>query len=117
MFNVNKIYFYIVFLSLITLFSCKKDVDEKGPEIKFNSPTENQTFNVYDYVTVNATVTDDVKISSVAVSLLDVNQNYAHTTLPVTVSSPSMTLKAGARFRRRGCRPAGIARKCATALR
>lgn len=92
MFNVNKIYFYIVFLSLISLFSCKKDVDEKGPEIKFNTPTENQTFNVYDYVTVNATVTDDVKISSVAVSLLDVNQNYAHITLPVTVSSPSMTL-------------------------
>lgn len=92
MFNVDKIYFYIVFLSLITLFSCKKDVDERGPEIKFNTPIENQTFNAYDYVTVNATVTDDVKISSVAVSLLDVNQGYAHVTLPVAVSSPSMTL-------------------------
>lgn len=77
---------------MITLFSCKKDVDERGPEIKFNTPIENQTFNVYDYVTVNATVTDDVKISSVAVSLLDVNQNYAHVTLPVSVSSPAMTM-------------------------
>lgn len=92
MFNVNKIYFYIVFLSVITLFSCKKDVDERGPEIKFNTPIENQTFNVYDYVTVNATVTDEVKLSSVSVSLLDASQNYAHVTLPVTVSSPSMTV-------------------------
>ena len=79
-------------MSLITLFSCKKDVDKRGPEIKFNTPIENQTFNVYDYVTVNATVTDEVKLSSVSVSLLDAGQNYAHVTLPVTVSSPSMTL-------------------------
>ena len=41
---------------------------------------------------MNATVTDDVKISSVSVSLMDAGQHLAHITVPVSVSSPSMTL-------------------------
>lgn len=92
MFNVNKIYFYLVLLSISIFFSCKKDVDERGPEITFNTPFENQTFNVNSYVTVNATVTDNVKISAVSVSLLDASQNFAHITVPASVASPSMTL-------------------------
>jgi len=92
MFNVNKIYFSIAFLSVLIFFSCKKDADVKGPEIKFNTPIENQTFNVNTYVNVNATVTDETRISSVSVSLLDVNEHFAHITLPATVSSPNMTL-------------------------
>ncbi len=76
---------------ILGLFSCKKDVDTKGPEIKFNTPVENQTFNVNSYVTVNATVTDENKISAVSISLLDASQNFAHITVPVSVSSPSMT--------------------------
>lgn len=91
MFNVNKIHFYIVLLSFSVLFACKKDVDDRGPEITFNTPLENQTFNVNDYVTVNATVTDNVKISAVSVSLLDANQGFAHITVPISVTSPSMT--------------------------
>ena len=74
------------------MFSCKKDNDESGPKITFNTPVENQTFNVYDYVTVNATVTDETKITEVSVSLLDANENYAHVSIPVSVSSPSMTV-------------------------
>ncbi|MCX6297091.1 MAG: Ig-like domain-containing protein, partial [Bacteroidetes bacterium] len=77
---------------IISLFSCKKGTDEKGPIITFNTPTVNQTFNVNDYVTVNATVTDDTKITSVSVSLLDANEHLAHLTIPVSVSSPTMTL-------------------------
>lgn len=92
MFNVNKIYFSITFLSVLALFSCKKDVDVTGPVITFNSPLENQTFNVNTYVNVNASVTDETKISSVSVSLLDASENFAHITVPVTVSSPSMTV-------------------------
>ena len=79
-------------MTVLALFSCKKDVDDKGPEITFNTPLENQTFNVNDYVTVNATVTDNVKISAVSVSLLDADQHFAHITVPLTVSSPSMTV-------------------------
>lgn len=92
MLGVNKIYSYLSFLLIICLFSCKKDTDESGPKITFNTPIENQTFNVYDYVTVNATVTDDIKITEVSVSLLDANENYAHVTIPVSVSSPTMTV-------------------------
>lgn len=92
MFHVNKIYTLISVLSIFLLFSCKKEVDEKGPEITFVSPVENQTFNVYGYVTVNATVTDETKLTDVSVSLLDADQHFAHITVPVTVSSPSMTI-------------------------
>ena len=92
MFNVNKIYSFICCIVVLGLFSCKKDVDVTGPVIRFNIPLENQTFNVNTYVNVNATVTDESRISTVSVSLLDANENYAHITVPVSVSSPSMTL-------------------------
>ncbi len=92
MFNVNKIYFSTALLAISLLFSCKKEQDETGPEIVFHSPAENQTFNVNDYVTVNATVTDHLKIKAVSVTLEDANQGYAHVTVPVTVTSPTMNL-------------------------
>ncbi|HEY0029296.1 MAG TPA: hypothetical protein VGC65_00945 [Bacteroidia bacterium] len=89
---MNKIYFLSVFLLVLSLFSCKKDEDEFGPKVTFSSPVENQSFNVYDYVSVTATVTDDTKIETVSVSLTDANQAAVHITVPVSVSSPSMTL-------------------------
>lgn len=72
--------------------SCKKDKDETGPVIKFNTPVENQSFNVYDYVNVNASIKDDTRLTSVSVSLLDANENFAHVSVPVPFTSPSMTL-------------------------
>ena len=67
-------------------------MDETGPVIKINTPLENQTFDVNTYVNVSGTVTDETRITAVSVSLLDINQNFAHITVPVSVSSPSMTL-------------------------
>ncbi len=89
---VNKIYFILIFLILTGLMSCKKDKDETGPVITFNTPVENQSFNVYDYVNVNASIKDDTRLTSVSVSLLDANENFAHVSVPVPFTSPSMTL-------------------------
>ncbi len=77
---------------LTGLISCKKDIDETGPVIKVNTPFENQSFNVYDYVAVNASITDDTRLTAVSVSLLNANEGFAHVSVPVPITSPSMTL-------------------------
>ena len=87
---VKKKYFNLAIILLSFLFSCKKD-DVNGPVIKFNTPAENQTYNVYDPVTVNASVSDETKISSISVSLVDAQQNPAHVTIAVPVTGSSMT--------------------------
>lgn len=89
---VNKKYIFPGLMIILSLFSCKKDADEFGPKVTFSSPVENQTFNAYEYVTVTASVTDETKIESVSVSLLDAQQVAVHITIPVGVSSPSMTV-------------------------
>ena len=88
---VNKNYVGILLL-IICLYSCKKDEDATGPKITFSTPIENQTFNVYDYVTVNATVTDEHKITAISISLVDADQHLVHVTVPLPVSSPSTSI-------------------------
>jgi hypothetical protein len=89
---VNKKYLFLFPLLLLCLFSCKKDQDVTAPKVIFSSPLENQSFNVYDYVNVKATVTDETRLESLSVTLLDAGHIPVHTTVPVTVSSPSMDL-------------------------
>ncbi|MGZ4033990.1 MAG: Ig-like domain-containing protein, partial [Bacteroidia bacterium] len=87
----NK-YLSLVVILITFLFSCKKDDDVTGPKVIFNNPIENQVFNVFGNVTVNASVTDETKIASLSVSLVDASQQLVHVTIPITVtSSPSMT--------------------------
>ncbi|MGZ4078592.1 MAG: hypothetical protein ACXVED_10335 [Bacteroidia bacterium] len=82
----------LVVILITFLFSCKKDDDVTGPKVIFNNPIENQVFNVFGNVTVNASVTDETKIASLSVSLVDASQQLVHVTIPITVtSSPSMT--------------------------
>lgn len=79
-------------LLIMIVFSCKKDKDESSPSIIFHSPAENQSYNVFDIATVNATVIDDNKIVSINVNLLDNQHNNAHAAVSVNVSSsPSFT--------------------------
>jgi hypothetical protein len=78
---------------LVLVISCKKDNDESGPTIVFNTPQENQTFNVFDPVIVNATISDENKITAVSIALLDNQRNQVHASLAVPVaSSPRFTL-------------------------
>jgi hypothetical protein len=59
------------FCSLIT--SCKKDEDISDPSISFVSPIENQSFNVPNTIIIQAAITDDSKISSVNINLVNEN--------------------------------------------
>jgi hypothetical protein len=89
---VKKKYFGFAIILLSFLVSCKKDDDGNGPEVKFNTPLENQTFNIYDPVTVNASVSDQTKLATVSISLEDAQGTPAYITIPVSVTSPSMTI-------------------------
>ncbi|MCW3104401.1 MAG: hypothetical protein JWO09_2841 [Bacteroidetes bacterium] len=82
----------LFFLMLAALFSCKKETDEAGPEVSFHTPFDNQSFMVYDNVPVSASISDESKITSVSVTLVDVNHIPVHTSVSTSVTSPSMTL-------------------------
>src|ERR1700746_4127123 len=87
--HLVKKYFCIFPILLLFLFSCRKEEDISAPKITFSSPVENQVFNVYDHVPVKASVTDNTKLTSISVSLVDASQSLVHITVPVPVSSPS----------------------------
>lgn len=81
-----------IFCLAVCLCSCKKDTDEKGPEVTFQAPLDNQSFNAFADVNVNATVSDETEITSVVVSLVDINHVSVHVSVSVPVTSPSMTV-------------------------
>lgn len=85
---------YITFLfAVLFSFSCRKtETDELGPVVLFNTPTENQSFNVYDNITINATVSDETAISLVSVSLVNAQYIPVLSAIALPVSSPSMTI-------------------------
>lgn len=85
---------YITFFaSVLFSFSCRKaDVDELGPIVLFNTPNENQTFNVYDNISINATVSDETAITFVSVSLVNAQYIPVLNAVALPVSSPSMTI-------------------------
>jgi hypothetical protein len=89
---VNKKYQYLSLLLLLTLFSCKKDEDVTAPKVTFTNPIENQSFTVYDYVNVKASVTDETRLEAVSVTLLDAAHIPVHITVPVSVTSASMNV-------------------------
>jgi hypothetical protein len=85
---------YITFGALVLFsFSCKKaETDELGPVVLFNTPTENQPFNVYDNISINATISDETAITFVSVSLVNAQYIPVLSAVALPVSSPSMTI-------------------------
>lgn len=62
---------------VIFLFvSCKKD-DTKPPTIIITSPAQFSTHDVFDHITITADVSDDKKIESVSVRIIDPSGNNA----------------------------------------
>lgn len=76
----------------VLMFSCKKETDKVRPQITFHSPLENQFFNVYDQIEIKADITDETKITSATLSLVDANYLPVGISIPITVSSPAMTV-------------------------
>jgi hypothetical protein len=85
--------FFYLSLPLILIFAgCKKEKDTTKPVITFSSPSENQTFNVFDVVNVVASVSDETELTEVNISLVDGARNQKHTLLQLGVSSNSLSV-------------------------
>ena len=70
--KTSKIDFLPWFVLFIFL-GCKKEKDEVSPTIVLTSPTENNFFNVGEFIGVKGKVTDDNNIEYVKINLLDEN--------------------------------------------
>lgn len=71
---------FIVF-SLLFFFSCSKDKDEQKPIVTITSPVYMQSINGFDTIIVRGTVTDNVNIKSISISLKDNNNIPALSTI------------------------------------
>lgn len=81
------------FVGVLFSFSCKKaEKDELGPVVVFNTPSENQSFSVFNNITISATVSDETAITFVSVSLVNAQYVPVSAAVSLPVSSPSMTI-------------------------
>jgi hypothetical protein len=62
----------LLLIASALLFSCKKK-DTDTPVIIINSPYENQSFTVFDSISVSAIITDNLQITSIDMVLTDEN--------------------------------------------
>lgn len=60
---------------MIISISCNKQKDEEAPVIVFSSPQTNSEYDIYDTITVKATVTDNEKVEYISISLTDQENN------------------------------------------
>ncbi len=80
----------LVLMSCIN--SCKKDEDTEPPRISISSPYENAIYNVFDVVSVQASISDNRQLELVNVGLLDAQMNVAYISVPATIASPSTSI-------------------------
>ena len=68
--NLRQV-FIIISVLLVIVLSCKKEEDTQHPVITIYSPAINRQFDVLDTILVEAAITDDIKIISVKVVLVN----------------------------------------------
>ncbi len=74
------------------LADCKKEKkDTTSPLISISSPGGGQIFNMFDTMAVTAHVSDETKLTSVVVSLNDLNNIPVQNTIPITIQSKDFT--------------------------
>lgn len=61
---------FIILLTAI-LYGCKKDEDTLSPVVNIISPYDNQSFNVYDTMSIYAEVSDDNQLTAISVGLVN----------------------------------------------
>ena len=64
----------ILLLLLLSVASCKKNIDEQIPDVTINSPYENQQFSVFDTIQINAKAEDETTLEKIEVILTDANR-------------------------------------------
>jgi len=82
---------YIV-LSLLIFFSCKKDEDTSPPIIQIINPPSNSHFSVTDTIQITAEISDNIKITSVSVYILNDKAQNISGTQSFTVDAQKFTL-------------------------
>lgn len=80
------------FLFIFFLLSCKKDKkDAQAPVIGCFSPAINQHYKMFDTIIVNAQVTDNEHLSSLNVTLTDLNHTPLQASYAVPIQSAGFT--------------------------
>ena len=74
------------------MLGCKKDKDAQAPIVKIISPNENQNFMVGDTIQLNFEITDETKIESVNISIVDENQ------IPILPTSLLLNISNGSKL-------------------
>ncbi|MHC1708189.1 MAG: hypothetical protein AB9842_11815 [Bacteroidales bacterium] len=89
MFNPSKISLWCLsfILSLFILCSCQKDNQAVDPVINYFLPSENQIFNVFDTILVNASVTSEEQLTGLMVGLVSENLVPVLETYPISINS------------------------------
>ena len=82
----------LIFILSLQLFACKKEKDEDGPKITFITPLDYENYATYDIISFRADISDETRIATANITLVDENYVPVHTTLPFTVTSPAMTV-------------------------
>jgi len=90
---LKKLVSYTAFSLLIFfLGACKKEKkDTTSPLISISSPASGQTYNMFDTLLVTAHVSDETQLTSVVVSLNDLNNIPVQNTVPVTLQGKDFT--------------------------
>lgn len=88
--NVRSLIMIFIFTGIFGV-SCKKDIDTTSPSISISSPSTSSSYNVFDTITVTATVTDDEKLESIVIRLLDQDQVPVLPTISVSAGSNSVS--------------------------
>lgn len=84
---------FLLFLSVITMVSCKKEKDEIFPTVSIISPQSGQTISVDSSLIVQVSVSDNKNVESVVLRLYDnLNRQYVNGSKTVYVNKPSADL-------------------------
>lgn len=74
------------------MIGCKKDKDTVPPIVTITSPYDNQMFNVYETFTIKAELTDDKKLVSVNIKLVNEQQAVMQSPVEFAISGKEYSL-------------------------
>lgn len=79
-------------LLIFFLFACKKEKkDSTPPQVSISSPAGGQAFKMFDTITVSAHVSDETQLTSVVVSLNDLNNVPVQSSVSIGIQSKDFT--------------------------
>lgn len=90
--NFFFVYIPLILISFFSVYSCKKEKENKPPEISIQLPQSEISLNAIDSVLVNASVTDDNGPLTVSVFISDAQANPLTSNLVKTSSGNTLNI-------------------------